>query len=60
MYELLSYMVLMYAFYDECATLEEMGDVSVLEIFEKAMSIMYAPYVFTLKTGLFADILWLN
>ena len=53
-------MGLMYAFYDECATLEEMGDVSVLEIFEKAMSIMYAPYVFTLKTGLFADILWLN
>ena len=51
MYELLSYMGLMYAFRDGCTTLEKTGGFSVLEIFGKDDAVMYTSYLFTLNAG---------
>ncbi len=53
MYELLSYMVLMYAFYGECDTLEETGGVSVLEIFGKDHAHHVCPVFIYLKCRTF-------
>ena len=61
MYELLSYMGLMYAFRDGCTTLEKTGGFSVLEIFVKDDARhVYLIFIYIKCRDLLTAVLWLN